>query len=143
MFVGIEPDAIGLATSADGRIWSRASRAPVFTRGPAGAWDRDRVAGCQALVHDGWIVLFYIGYTDMHTAAIGVARSRDGLSGWQRLSANPIVKPGSGWDADAVYKPYAIWDGSQWMLWYNGRVGGLEQIGVARHRGQFLGDFAS
>ena len=43
------------------------------------------------------------------------------------------------WDADAVYKPYAIFVGREWLLWYNGRRGGVEQIGLATHDGEDLG----
>ena len=40
---------------------------------------------------------------------------------------------------DAGYKPYAIFDGQKWLLWYNGRHGSLEQIGVVLHEGEDLG----
>jgi predicted GH43/DUF377 family glycosyl hydrolase len=82
----------------------------------------------------------YIGFRDVDHAQIGLARSRDGITGWQRHPANPIVRPGRNqWDADACYKPFAIFDGRQWLLWYNGRHGSLEQIGVALHDGEDLG----
>jgi hypothetical protein len=69
-----------------------------------------------------------------------LARSRDGVHGWQRHPGNPIIRPGENqWDSDAVYKPYALLDGSRWMLWYNGRRGGSEQIGLATHQGLDLG----
>ena len=36
------------------------------------------------------------------------------------------------WDADACYKPSVIWNGdkNRWMLWYNGRKGINEYIGM-------------
>jgi predicted GH43/DUF377 family glycosyl hydrolase len=84
--------------------------------------------------------LFYIGYRDIDHAQIGVARSKDGVSHWQRHPANPIVRPGKDrWDHDACYKPFALFDGRQWLLWYNGRHGSLEQIGVVLHAGEDLG----
>jgi predicted transcriptional regulator len=43
------------------------------------------------------------------------------------------------WDHDACYKPYAIFDGQKWLLWYNGRHDALEQIGVVFHPGEDLG----
>ena len=43
------------------------------------------------------------------------------------------------WDQDACYKPYAIFDGTKWLLWYNGRHGELEQIGLVTHEGEDLG----
>ncbi len=42
-------------------------------------------------------------------------------------------------DQDAVSKPYAIFDGPKWLLWYNGRRGSVEQIGLARQEGEGLG----
>ena len=84
--------------------------------------------------------MFYIGFRDEAHAQIGIARSRDGITNWQRHRANPIVRPGKRkWDHDACYKPYAIFDGTKWLLWYNGRRGGLEQIGVVLHEGADLG----
>jgi len=32
-----------------------------------------------------------------------------------------------------------IFDGKQWVLWYNGRHGSLEQIALALHAGEDLG----
>jgi hypothetical protein len=52
----------------------------------------------------------------------------------------PLIRPGvNKWDHDAVYKPFAIFDGKKWLLWYNGRRGGVEQIRLATHDGQDLG----
>jgi hypothetical protein len=66
--------------------------------------------------------------------------SETGAAGWVKYEKNPIVRPGKGqWDEDAVYKPIAIFDGKRWLLWYNGRKGGVEQIGVAIHDGEDLG----
>ncbi len=84
--------------------------------------------------------MFYIGFRDIDHAQIGIARSRDGITAWQRHPANPIVRSGTGkWDDDACYKLYASFDGRQWLLWYNGRRQGLEQIGVVIREGEDLG----
>jgi beta-1,2-mannobiose phosphorylase / 1,2-beta-oligomannan phosphorylase len=62
------------------------------------------------------------------------------ITGWERHRANPIIRPSrEKWDHDAVYKPFAIFDGGRWLLWYNGRRGGVEQIGLATHDGEDLG----
>ncbi len=135
-----EPDAIGFATSKDGVKWARHERNPVFRPDPRSPWEQHKVTGAQVEKHGGWYLMFYIGFRDVDHAQIGVARSRDGISGWQRHPDNPILRPGSGkWDHDACYKPCAIWDGAKWLLWYNGRHGSLEQIGVAIHHGEDLG----
>jgi predicted GH43/DUF377 family glycosyl hydrolase len=135
-----EPDAIGYATSKDGLTWKKHEKNPVFRPEPGNAWEKDRVTGCQVVRQGEWYVMFYIGFENRDRARIGLARSKDGITGWQRHRANPIIRSGKGkWDADAVYKPYAIFDGKRWLLWYNGRKGGVEQIGVALHEGEDLG----
>ena len=84
--------------------------------------------------------MFYIGFRDIDHAQIGIARSKNGINNWERLAANPIIRSGKNkWDHDAVYKPYAVYDGKKWLLWYNGRRGGDEQIGLATHEGENLG----
>jgi predicted GH43/DUF377 family glycosyl hydrolase len=135
-----EPNAIGYATSEDGQKWTRHDKNPIFRPEPKNTWEQDRVTACQVVKQGDWYVMFYIGFSDKHHAQIGLARCRDGITGWQRHPANPIIRPGKGqWDADAVYKPYVIFDGRRWLLWYNGRRGGVEQIGVAIHDGDDLG----
>jgi predicted GH43/DUF377 family glycosyl hydrolase len=135
-----EPNAVGYATSPDGLVWTRLQDKPVFQSDPNAAWEHDRVAGCQVVRQGDWHLLFYIGYRDIDHAQIGLARSRDGISGWERHPANPIIRPGRDkWDHDACYKPYAVLDGQRWLLWYNGRHAELEQIGLAIHDGVDLG----
>jgi predicted GH43/DUF377 family glycosyl hydrolase len=135
-----EPNAIGYATSSDGLKWTRHESNPIFRPEPRNAWEKDRVTACQVVRDGDAYLMFYIGFRDEQHAQIGLARSPDGVTGWRRHPANPILRPGEGmWDADAVYKPYAIFDGRRWLLWYNGRKGNVEQIGVAIHEGKDLG----
>lgn len=135
-----EPDAIGYATSPDGRTWTKHAGNPIFRADPASDWEKHKVTACQVVRRGDWHLMFYIGFRDKHRAQIGLARSRDGLTGWQRHPANPVIRPGKDqWDHDACYKPFAILDGGRWMLWYNGRRGSAEQIGLATHDGEDLG----
>lgn len=135
-----EPNAIGYATSLDGVKWTKDARNPIFKPDPTSLWEKDRVTGCQVIRQGPWHLMFYIGFQDQQHAQIGLARSRDGITDWQRHPANPIIRPGKDqWDQDAVYKPFTIFDGRQWLLWYNGRRGGTEQIGLASHAGEDLG----
>jgi predicted GH43/DUF377 family glycosyl hydrolase len=135
-----EPDAIGYATSSDGITWIKHPGNPIFKSDPSAQWEQYKVTACQIVRDGGWHLMFYIGFRDVDHAQIGLARSRDGISNWERNPANPIIRPDpGGWDHDACYKPYAIFDGAKWLLWYNGRHGSLEQIGVAFHNGQDLG----
>jgi predicted GH43/DUF377 family glycosyl hydrolase len=135
-----EPDAVGYATSPDGLNWTKHPDNPVFKPDPTAIWEQAKVTGVQVERHGDWYLMFYIGFRDTDHAQIGVARSRDGIGAWQRHPANPIIRPGKDqWDHDACYKPYAIFDGQKWLLWYNGRHGSLEQIGLALHPGEDLG----
>jgi predicted GH43/DUF377 family glycosyl hydrolase len=68
-----------------------------------------------------------------------MAKSKNGIDNWVRYKGNPIISPvPNTWDASACYKPFAIQEKNRWMLWYNGRNGGLEQIGLAIHKGANL-----
>jgi predicted GH43/DUF377 family glycosyl hydrolase len=135
-----EPNAIGYATSEDGLKWAKHKNNPIFSPDPKSAWEKDRVTGCQVVRQGDWYLMFYIGFRDRDHAQIGIARSKDGITEWQRHPANPIIRPGvDKWDHDAAYKPYAIYDGKKWLLWYNGRKDGVEQIGLAIHEGEDLG----
>jgi predicted GH43/DUF377 family glycosyl hydrolase len=134
-----EPDAIGYATSKDGISWTKYSNNPVFVNDPANEWEKAKVTACQIIKRRRDYLMFYIGFRDIDYAQIGMARSKDGISKWERFGENPIIKPGSAWDASAVYKPYAVPDKNRWLLYYNGRNGNLEQIGIAIHDGLNLG----
>ncbi len=134
-----EPNAIGYATSPDGLAWTKHEANPIFVPDPKSNWEKHKVTACQVIRLGAWHVMFYIGFRDEPTAQIGIARSKDGIIGWQRHPANPIVRVGKDkWDHDACYKPYAVFDGTKWLLWYNGRRGGLEQIGLVTHEGENL-----
>ncbi len=134
-----EPNAIGYATSSDGLAWKKYGSNPAFRPDPAAAWEHARVAGIQVIKVDGWHYAFYIGYRDIDHAQIGLARSKDGITDWQRYRGNPIVRSGgTGFNADASYKPYAVFFKGQWMLWFNGRRANLEQIGLVLHKGYDL-----
>ena len=146
-----EPNAIGYASSPDGLSWIKSDQNPVFAPEPRNPWEQAKVTGCQVIQQATNYLMFYIGFETEQHAQIGVAQSPDGITRWQRHPANPIIRTsqrGSAqdWDASACYKPFAVYDGQQWLLWYNGRRGnsptdggGLEQIGVAVHPGEDLG----
>jgi Predicted glycosylase len=139
-----EPDAIGYAESADGANWRKHPANPIFkaadisTGGGAGG-GIIKVTACQVLPFDGWHIMFYIGFLDHDKAAICLARSKDGISNWEQRPQNPIIAPDPGaWDSDSCYKPSACFDGARWLLWYNGRRGEPEQLGLAIKEGRDL-----
>ena len=135
-----EPNAIGYSTSKDGLHWDKYAANPTLTPDPHYEWEKERVTAAQVIYWKGWYYAFYIGFRDIDHAQIGLARSNDGITGWVRHAGNPIVRPTpSGWDADACYKPFAVYSDNRWMLWYNGRNVHLEQIGLVIRSGRSLG----
>ena len=129
-----EPNAIGYAESSDGVNWKKCRCNPIFTAGHE-PYEKNRVGGCEVLKNpDGTWTMFYIGYETIHTASICAATSPDGLTRWERFPNNPLVSPSPGeWDGEACYKPSVLFDpeANRWMLWYNGRQGQNEYIGLA------------
>ena len=135
-----EPNEIGYATSKDGIHWEKYKGNPVMVPNKDMKWEKDRVTACQVIKRENDYLMFYIGFEDIRTARICMARSKDGIRNWERYKGNPIIQPSpDSWDADATYKPYAVFDGKDWLLWYNGRTGHLERIGLAIHKGADLG----
>jgi predicted GH43/DUF377 family glycosyl hydrolase len=136
-----EPDAIGYAESKDGIRWEKHKSNPVFAADPKTKWEQNKVTACQVFRRGAWHIMFYIGFENKSLARIGIARSKDGITNWQRHTANPIVFPTPGaWDGKSCYKPFALFDekSNRWMLWYNGRSRG-EMIGLVTKQGEDLG----
>ena len=137
-----EPNAIGYATSPDGLNWTKRKTNPIFFADANTKWEQHKVTACQILKHGDWYLMFYIGFENEHLARIGIAKSRDGITDWQRHPSNPIISPGRDkWDHDACYKPFVLYNAKEkkWRLWYNGRRADREQIGLAFHTGEDLG----
>ncbi len=132
-----EPDSIGYALSTDGIHWTKNAANPIFTPEKLHPWESHKVTACHVMRDGRRYLMFYIGFQNENLAQIGLARSEDGLH-WERSESNPILRPGrdaGAWDSDAVYKPTVVRDGKRWLLWYNGRRDGTEQIGLAVHEG--------
>ncbi len=135
-----EPNVLAYAESKDGVNWVKSPINPIFVKGAKGSCEGDRVGGCQVLPHPtlGYL-MFYIGYRDIDTACICAAASPDGVRGWKRFKLNPLVAPdGTGWDGEACYKPSMLYENGVWRVWYNGRTGHLEMVGMAEHEGDFM-----
>lgn len=137
-----EPDAIGYAESPDGIHWQRYPE-PIFWPIYQNLWERERTTACQVLKHGDWYYMFYIGFEDVHKARVCFARSRDGITGWERHPLNPIICGGEAdaWDCEAMYKPFLLYEpeNDRWLMWVNGRKAFVEQIGVMIHDGEDLG----
>lgn len=121
---------VGYATSADGITWERRAD-PVFTAGPAGAWDEVLVSHTHVIAGPGGgYHLFYFGSSLADHArcdaaggclltpgSIGHAFSEDGVT-WTRDPA-PILSP-QGFSAWSVGGPSALIEDGVLKLWYFG-----------------------
>ena len=128
-----EPNVICYAESDDGIHWEKYVQNPIFSCNPEKEYEQNRIGACQVLHEEGGYLMFYIGYRDIHTACVCAARSKDGITGWERVPENPLVMPTPGsWDELSCYKPTVIRDADgSYRLWYNGRNGRAEYIGYA------------
>jgi predicted GH43/DUF377 family glycosyl hydrolase len=117
-----EPDAVGYATSSDGISWEKHPLNPVFIADTSIPWERDRAIGLHVIKLEKHYIGFYIGFANgFEKSCIGLARSKDGISQWERHNGNPIISPGAegSWDDCNIYRPYVVHNEGKWMLWYN------------------------
>ena len=130
-----EPNFICYAESEDGIHFKKHRTNPILMKKWQNWFEKDRLGGCQVIhTEDMGYLMFYIGYEDIDTARICVARSDNGITGWERSELNPIVQPTVGeWDENATYKPSAIWleETGEWRVYYNGRRKNKEYVGFA------------
>ncbi len=136
-----EPNVLCYAESDDGIHFTKSPLNPVFEKLAENEYERERIGGCQVIPHkDLGYLVFYIGYKDINTACICCAYTKDGITDFHRCRLNPLVSPSPGeWDKDSCYKPSAVFnkEKDEWRIWYNGRSGGNEYIGLASGQGDF------
>lgn len=130
-----EPDVIAYATSKDGISWQKYTENPIVEKGnDNNDLDMYKVGACEVYkINENNYIMFYIGYTDIKTARILFATSKDGIN-WRKYNKKAIINGSKfGFDSEATYKPTAIYDteNKRWMLWYNGRLVNREYIGLA------------
>lgn len=127
-----EPDVIGLATSSDGKTWTK-NKEPVLAKNPdKKAADSFKVGATDVFIKDGIFYVFYIGYTDIDTGRIFMIKSNDDIN-FDRQSYEIVVAPdANGFDKESVYKPSVVHDedNNRWLLYYNGRTEDREYIGL-------------
>ena len=123
-----EPDVVCYAESSDGVEWIKKNNGPVLLPGTFN-WDTFKVSVGDVLFHSGIYYMLYIGYSNIDTARVCVAKSKDGIE-WKKSSLGPLISPTKkGWDAHSCYKPTIIIDNDKWYIWYNGRRNRVESIG--------------
>lgn len=136
-----ESDAIGHATSPDGIVWTRDARNPIFTPDKDIYWEMGKVEACYVMPKkDGWFNMFYLGMDGDLIAYAGLARSRDGITDWERHPSNPVIAGYDGsWDWLGVCKVSVVEEEDGYKLWYNAANRNGEELGLAVHKGFDLG----
>lgn len=116
---------IGYATSVDGVNWTKYEGNPVMLAGEEGSWDEGFLWGPEVLFIDNEFHIWYTGHKkDTPTNSnqkIGHATSPDGIN-WARDTNNPVIDvgPDGSWDDVVVWMGSALYDGSEYHIWYAG-----------------------
>lgn len=130
---GFDNDQTFLARSTDLINWTRVGIVIPFGNGSFqdGAWD-DADSQMGSVIYDGGTFrMWYTGNNNPTTDfnRIGYATSADGVS-WTKHANNPILSQGPDGDADDLYAPIVIKDGSTWKMWYAGQKAGGGRIAL-------------
>lgn len=135
-----EADAIGYAVSRDGIHWRKFGQNPILTHRDGRYFEVAKVEGCCVLRQaDGYYYMFYMGVDGDGITGVGLARSRDGVTGWERHPSNPIYAgTDGGWDWLGVRGPCVLAEEGQLRMWYTGLDRGVRTLGVLTHPGEAL-----
>jgi sucrose-6-phosphate hydrolase SacC (GH32 family) len=94
----------------------------ILAPGALGCYDADGIYAESVIRRDGQVWLYTIGVTTGHTsplfyAAIGIAKSADGGTTFEKFTAAPIMQR-SGIDPCLVTAPFVLRDRDRWRMWY-------------------------
>ena len=99
---------IGLATSADGRLWTK-HPTPVLTIATGDAWDDQRIFQPHVVRTDeGWLMLYKANKGFLQGQGYGLALSKNGID-WVKYDGNPLIDSTNlsgftyNWFADLLY----------------------------------------
>ena len=134
------PLCIGLATSADGISWQKdTTHNPILHPGNAGSWDDSYVSTPRVVRLGNLYFMWYTGAgTWMGEYRGGLATSPDGITGWVKDPANPVLRPSqSGWDGGEVEAGSVVARGDTLYMWYDAAATSpyaVGRIGLAESR---------
>lgn len=135
-----EPDVICMASSKDGLKWKKYKKNPILEKNKNDdSLDNYKVGGPEVHIFNEKYYMYYIGYSDIDTGRIFSITSEDGIN-WDRKTQKLVIEPiKNDFDADAVYKPSLIYNEREdkILLYYNGRTGGSEYIGLYTKTGNY------
>jgi predicted GH43/DUF377 family glycosyl hydrolase len=127
-YVGVGESAtiygmVGYATSSDGIHWSKYAGNPILIPGGNGGWDDYNIGRTTVLFNGTHYLMWYGAQPGRDTPErTGIATSVDGIS-WAKYSHNPVLVAGppAEWDDRHAEAESALWNGSHYIMWYNGQ----------------------
>jgi hypothetical protein len=127
---------IGRATSTDGIHWTKDDlHNPILDMGTAGQWDQGSLAFPRVfVVRDTMFMCYTCVKSNGSWRAIGLARSTDGGTLWQKIGTGPILSPTAySWDQSYVQEGFVLPMGNELYMWYFGMSLGANKgsIGIA------------
>ena len=111
---------IGLATSADGAIWTKDPANPVLDSGDPGSWE-EKINSIVVIKDVATYKMWYAAGDGSATIRIGYATSPDGIA-WTKYDGHPVLDVGTAgtWDEKQVTTPHVIKDETTYKMWYTG-----------------------
>jgi MYXO-CTERM domain-containing protein len=117
---------IGLATSPDGKSWTKYAGNPVFVAAAGDVWDNLQISWGEVYYDGERFYMWYPGRKTTDTAgfSLGVATSPDGKT-WTRSPSNPVMTPpasalGKGDDLGVESSPTVVRMGDTLRVYYGG-----------------------
>ncbi len=114
---------LGLATSADGKNWTRYPGNPIMGPGESDSWEARWIESPCIVKTDSLFYMWYNGFDPNWQIHVGLATSVDGVH-WEKHINNPVFspKPASTWDSVGVYAPQVRWLNDHFLMFYTGFV---------------------
>lgn len=130
------PVGIGLATSTDGKTWTREGIDAVFKTEGLPYVGFTSFASSALVEDDGtWVLYFYaLDETNFEKGSIGRATAKSPLGPWT-ADAEPVLKPGDAgaWDSYQVTQPSVVKTADGYVMYFAGgdKKNGARRIGMA------------
>jgi len=125
--------SINLATSEDGRHWTKHGTNPLLVETHDQRWDAVYLTEPMVLYDGAQYRMWYNGASATTETLLGYATSPDGIH-WTRYAENrPVLStgPDGAWDDFSVARASVLYDGERFTMWYEGHDGRTWRIGMA------------
>ncbi len=108
---------LGVATSADGILWSKLVSNPILELAEYGEFDENGVGEPAVWAARGFYWLLYTGRAHSEQRRLGLARSTDGVH-WDKLPS--VIKGDQPWNFQVLCDPTVLVEGDKVRVWFGG-----------------------